>query len=361
MSDQPEKSDKTEEPTERKLREARSKGDTPASREVGGFAVIAAAALAAALFGGHAAQLLATGLAPYIDRAHAVRPAAAPEETAAVLEQLGWTMLGALGPVFAAFMAAGVLAAFAQNAVVFAPDRITPKLERISPLKGLKRLFSSDSLMEFLKGMIKITAAGGAAALVIGGELERFGAAAAIDIREAPGLLRDASVTLFVAILVVMAVITTLDVLWRRQRWTEEQRMTRKELKDEMKNAEGDPHIKARLDSIRRERARKRMMQAVPNASVVVMNPTHYAVALQYDPGVTPAPMCVAKGADAVALKIRDTARAAGVPVVEEPPTARALYDAVEVDQMIPQELFLAVAEIITRVMRADAKAGGRS
>ncbi len=359
MSDQPEKSDKTEEPTERKLREARSKGDTPASKEVAGFAVIAAAALAAALFGGHAARILARGLAPLVDRAHAVRPGAAPEETAAVLEQLGWTMFAALGPVFAAFMAAAVLAAFVQNAVVFAPDRITPKLERISPLKGLKRLVSADSLMEFLKGLTKITAAGGAAALVIGGELERFGAAAAIDIREAPGLLRDASVTLFVAILIVMAVITTLDVLWRRQRWTAEQRMTRKELKDEMKNAEGDPQIKARLDSIRRDRARKRMMQAVPKASVVIMNPTHYAVALKYEPGETPAPMCVAKGVDAVALKIRDTAEAAGVPVVEEPPTARALYDAVEVDQMIPQELFLAVAEIITRVMRADAKAGG--
>ncbi len=357
MSDQPEQSDKTEEPTERKLREARRKGDAPVSKEVAGFAIIAAAALMAALSAGYSAGVLGQGLFAMVDGAHRLSPGDSPEDTASVLDALFQLMIVSLGPVFFAFVAAAIFAAFAQNAVVFAPDRLSPKLERIALDKGVKRLFSSDSLMEFLKGLIKIAAAGGAAALVIMGELERAGSAAAIDVADAPALLRDATVKLFLAVLVVMAVITTLDVLWRRHRWMQQQKMTRNELKDEMKNSEGDPQVKARLAAIRRERARKRMMQAVPNATVVVMNPTHYAVALKYEQGETPAPMCVAKGVDALALKIREIAEEHGVPVIEEPPTARALHAGVEVDQMIPQELFLVVAEILTRVMRAGAQA----
>lgn len=356
MSDQPEQSDKTEEPTERKLREARRKGDTPASKEVAGFAIIIAAALMTTLTAGPAAQTLGRELSALIDRAHAMRPGADVSETAAVFSALANVGLMVLAPILLAFAAAAVFAALAQNAAVFAPDRISPKLERISLPKGIQRLFSADSLMEFAKGLLKILAAGGAAAIVIYGELSRFGESAAVDIADAPAMLRDAVARLFIAVLVVMAVITILDVIWRRHRWIRQQRMTRQELKDEMRNSEGDPQIKARLDAIRRERARKRMIQAVPSASVVIMNPTHYAVALRYEAGETPAPICVAKGVDATALKIREAAEEAEVPVVEEPATARALYGGVEVDGVIPQELFLAVAEILTRIARVETR-----
>ncbi len=359
MSDQPEQSDKTEEPTERKLREARRKGEAPNSREVAGFFILAAGALLAALYAPHGADALGQSLLGLVENAHQVRANEAGD-MGAVFAQMTWAMVWALAPVLGVFALAAIGAAFAQNAVVLSPSRIEAKLDRISLAKGVKRLFSTDSLLEFLKGLIKIAAAGGAALMVIRGELDRMSEAAAVDVADAPSLLVASALKVLMAVLIVTAVITVLDVLWRRQKFRQDQRMTRQELKDEMKSTEGNPEIKAKLDSIRRDRARRRMIQATKTASVVITNPTHYAVALKYEPGVTPAPQCVAKGVDLIALNIREVAEAEGVPVVEEPPTARALYGAVEVDQIIPPELFLAVAEILMRIAAVERKAGDR-
>lgn len=359
MSDQPEKSDKTEEPTERKLREARRKGEAPSSREVAGFFILIGAALLALMYAQPGADALTSVLGQVVENAHAMSPASSKVDAQAIMAVVIEVLLIAIAPVLGVFVVAAIAAAFAQNAVVFAPNRLEAKLDRVSVAKGLKRLFSPDTGMEFLKGIIKITAAAGAALMVIRGELGRLSASSSFDVRDAPGVMGEAAVKVLLAVLVVTAVITVVDVLWRRQKFHQDQKMTRQELKDEMKSTEGNPEVKAKLASIRQEKARQRMMQAVPGASVVVANPTHYAVALKYEPGETPAPMCVAKGVDLTALKIREIAEDAGVPVVEEPPTARALYAAVEIDQIIPQDLFLAVAEILTRVQRAEDKAGG--
>lgn len=354
MSDQPEKSDKTEEPTQRKLSEARRKGEAPSSREVAGFFILIGAALLALLFAGSGATQLTAVLAHVVEHAHAITPGASKPDTQFIMSTVIQALLIALAPVLGVFVLAGIAAAFAQNAVVFAPDRIAAKWNRVSIMSGLKRLFSPDTALEFVKGIVKIVAAGGTALLVIRSQLSTLSAASAYDIRDTPGIMATAAVQVLMAVLVVTAVITVIDVLWRRQKFRQDQKMTRQELKDEMKSTDGNPEVKAKLASIRQEKARQRMMQAVPGASVVVANPTHYAVALKYEPGETPAPQCVAKGVDLTALKIREIAEEAGVPVVEEPPTARALYAAVEVDQIIPQELFLAVAEILTRVQRAE-------
>lgn len=357
MADQPEQSDKTEDPTERKLREARRKGDVPVSKEVAGLFILSAAAMLAAVYAPAGAAVLARPMAGLVEHAYAISASGSGDVSAAMYMAV-MTVLFAMAPVLVGVVIAAVAAALAQNAAVFAPSRLAPKGDRISIQKGLGRTFGPDAFMEFLKGLIKIAAAGGAAVMVIRGELDRLGQAAAVEIADAPALLAAAALKVLLAVLVVTAVVAAVDVLWRRSRWMSQQRMTRRELKDEMKNTEGDPQVKAKLDSIRRDRARRRMVQAVPTASVVIANPTHYAVALRYAPGETPAPVCVAKGADLLALTIRETAEDAGVPVVEEPPTARALYAAVDVDHTIPPDLFLAVAEILTRIQRAEGRLG---
>jgi flagellar biosynthetic protein FlhB len=170
-------------------------------------------------------------------------------------------------------------------------------------------------------------------------------------------LLRD----LVFAILGLLGAGALVDWIWQRQRFMQRMRMTKEELKEDFKQTEGDPHIKARVRQIRFERARRRMMQAVPKATVVVMNPTHYAVALRYVAGETAAPQCVAKGADNIALRIREVAEGANVPVVEDAPLARALYATVEVDQFIPREHYEAVAKVIGFVMQTAQRRRARS
>ncbi len=162
---------------------------------------------------------------------------------------------------------------------------------------------------------------------------------------------RELIISLFVAVLAFLGVGALVDWLWQRFRFTQRMRMSREELKEEYKQTEGDPHVKARLKQIRMERSRRRMMQAVPKATVVITNPTHFAVALRYVPGETPAPICVAKGVDATALKIREIAGEHDVPIVENPPLARALFATVDVDETIPQEHYMAVAQVVGFVM----------
>ena len=159
----------------------------------------------------------------------------------------------------------------------------------------------------------------------------------------------------------LLVAIAAGDWLWQRQRFMARMRMSREELKEDFRQSEGDPHIKARQKQIRNERARRRMIQAVPTATMVVMNPTHYAVALKYEAGETAAPMCVAKGMDSLALKIREVAEAAGVPVIEDPPLARALYATVEVDDMIPPAHYEAVAKLIGFILNAGRRVAARA
>ena len=174
------------------------------------------------------------------------------------------------------------------------------------------------------------------------------------------GFAMDVLKRLVFAVAAFLLVVAGADWLWQRQRFMARMRMTKEELKEDFKQSEGDPHIKARQKQLRNERARRRMIQAVPEATVVVMNPTHYAVALKYDAGETPAPMCVAKGLDTLALKIREVAEANGVPVIEDPPLARALYATVEVDEVIPPAHYEAVAKIIGFIMSAGRDAAAR-
>jgi flagellar biosynthetic protein FlhB len=243
---------------------------------------------------------------------------------------------------------------------MFSPEKLAPDLSKLSLTKGLQRLFGIDGLMQFLKSLLKVSLTSALAWWVLAPHMAELTNLAAVDPIAMMAFAMDVLKRLVFAVAAFLLMVAGADWLWQRQRFMARMRMTKEELKEDFKQSEGDPHIKARQKQLRNERARRRMIQAVPEATVVVMNPTHYAVALKYESGVSGAPLCVAKGLDTLALKIREVAEAAGVPIVEDPPLARALYATVEVDEVIPPAHYEAVAKIIGFIMSAGRDAAAR-
>jgi flagellar biosynthetic protein FlhB len=243
-----------------------------------------------------------------------------------------------------------------QHGWMWTTQPLKPSFDRISPLRGIGRLFSMRSVTELVKGLIKIAIVGLVAASIltpIFGILEQYVTADLVQLL--PSMLA-LTVKLLSGVLVVLMALAVGDYFYQRYEMMKSLRMSKQELKDEFKQQEGDPTVKRRLRQIRQTRARTRMMQAVPTATVVVTNPTHYAVALKYEPGMN-APVLVAKGVELLALRIIDAARKNFLPVVENPPLARTLYATVEVDDEIPHEHYKAVAEVIGFVMRLRKRA----
>jgi flagellar biosynthetic protein FlhB len=238
-----------------------------------------------------------------------------------------------------------------QHRLVWSTEGLKPKLSKISPAAGLKRLFSKVALINFVKGIAKIALLGTVLAMLLWPERSRLDTLVTLDVAAILPFTSVFALKMLGFVVVIMAFVAAADFFFQYRQWYEKQKMSLQEIKEEFKQSEGDPHIKARIRRIRETRMRKRMMAAVPNASVVIMNPTHYAVALKYERGDN-APVCVAKGLDAIAMKIREVAEANNVPVVENPPLARALHATVEIDQEIPAEHYRAVAEVIGYVMR---------
>jgi flagellar biosynthetic protein FlhB len=235
-----------------------------------------------------------------------------------------------------------------------------PKMEKISPAAGFKRLFSSESLVNFAKGLVKIFVVGGLMAAVLWPRRDEIDTMIMRDTGVLLEEVRGLVLQLIIALLSVMTVVAALDFLWQRQKWFEKQKMSIRDIKDEYKQTEGDPLVKGKIRQLRMERSRKRMMAAVPEATVVVTNPTHFAVALKYEQGMQ-APICVAKGSDRIALRIRELARENEVPVVENPPLARALFAAIDIDQEVPEDQYRAVAEVIGFVYRMRERRSWRS
>jgi flagellar biosynthetic protein FlhB len=339
---------KTEAPTQRRLQEAREQGNIPKSPDVAAFATLAAAGMTVIGAGGMAAQQITERLRPFLERPDAIDLSgnggvgvarAAMEAASPVL----W--------VLAAAAAAGVAANVAQQGFVWSTARIGPDLQRFNPMAGLKRLFGIDGVVHFGKSLLKVAALGITAWLILQPRAYVLQNLSGMDPSQILPLSMDAFKALLIGILIVLAVIALADVLWQRQRFTQRLMMSKEEVKEDTKQTEGDPHIKAKLRAQRMRRSKARMVQSVPKATLVVMNPTHYAVALRYVSGETAAPICVAKGLDELALKIRRVAEDYEIPVVEDPPLARALYATMEVDEVIPREHYEAVARIIGFVM----------
>jgi flagellar biosynthetic protein FlhB len=250
-------------------------------------------------------------------------------------------------PIVALLGLAGHAASFLQKSPSRVLEHIRPKWSRISPQAGWKRIFGAAGHVEFLKSVGKFTAIAIVITIMLNGD--RYAVIDAIygDPAAIPALVLSLAMRLVSAVCVAIVILVAADMLWARFRWRSDLRMTRQEVKDEMKQCEGDPVVKSRLRSLARDRARRRMIGAVPKATVVIANPTHYAIALKYERGKDGAPLVVAKGVDLIALRIREIASRHSIPIIEDKPLARALYDAVEVNQWIPAEFYRAVAKIL--------------
>jgi flagellar biosynthesis protein FlhB len=348
MAEESDDSDRTEEPTARRLQDAHEKGDVVKSIEVVTFFGLAAITLAVATSSGLASRALLVPMRGLIE--HAADIAVDGGGLRRLFLSLGTTLATALAAPLAILVVGALLGNLIQHRLVFSAHMLMPRFDKISPLAGFKRLMSIDNAVNFVRGLIKVVVLGTVIFAVLWPERDRLEALVTIDFVSSLGVAEQLSVKMLGIVASIMFLIAVLDYAWTRWRWMKRHMMSIKEIKDEHKQTEGDPMIKGKIRQLRQERARNRMMAKVPKATVVVTNPTHYAVALQYNAEMQ-APVCLAKGLDEVALRIRDVAREAGVPIIENPPLARALFATVELDQMIPEQHYKAVAQLISLVM----------
>lgn len=340
--------DRTEEPSQKRIQKAWEEGQVALSREAVGFMTLMASAIGAALLLPGQIRGVAAAMRGTFSRAHEMEPLRAAGEWLAMFLGLAW-------PVAAAAIVGAVVATLAQTRGAISLNPLTPNLSKLSPATGLQRIIGADALIEFLRTVLKLAIVA-AALWFVASDLP--GLAGMLDAPPSEvfaaagrGVLRLVATTL-----AAFALIAGADVLVVRHRHHERLRMSRQDLKEEMKESEGDPEIKGRLKQLRQAMSRRRMLSAVPKATVVITNPTHYAVALAYEAGQAAAPKLVAKGVDSMAARIREAAREAGVPIVPDPPLARALYR-LEVEAEIPNEHWEAVAKIIAYVMRLRGRA----
>jgi flagellar biosynthesis protein FlhB len=341
--------ERTEDPTQKKLDDALERGDVAKSQEVNTWFIIAGATLILLAFSGQMGGGLQTSLRGLLANAHDI-----PVDGRGLMHmtgRLGLEVLAAIALPFLLLALAAIIGNVIQHRLVWSVEALKPKLSKISPLAGVKRLFSKQALANFAKGLIKLALLGSVMTALLWPERHRLESLVAIDPAAILPVTKTLSLELLGSVVAILAIIAAADFLFQYRQWFERQKMSVQELKEEFKQTEGDPMMKGRIRQLRINRMRKRMMAQVPKASVIITNPTHFAVALQYERGMS-APVCLAKGVDAVALKIREIAGQHNIPIVENPPLARALHATVEIDQEIPVEHYKAVAEVIGYVMR---------
>lgn len=341
---------KTEEPTDKKLSKAKEEGQVSQSQEIKSWSSFFAAAVFVIFLGPLFAESLLEPITFFLSEGYQI--SVDPNNLSVLFERLVADMGIRVLPLLFVFMITAVLAGVMQTGLIWAPKKIQPKLENISLKKGVKKVISTRSVMELVKTVFKMTLVGAIAFGVIIPIFYDVEVLPSYDVFHIMELMYDIAVIMLVGVTALMSLIAALDYAYQKYTFLKQMRMTKQEVKDEHKQAEGDPHIKAKIRQLRMERARQRMMTAVPTADVIVTNPTHYACALEYKQDMMSAPKLVAKGMDNLALRIRSVAEENEVPIVENPPLARALYASVEIDEEIPAEHYAAVAEVIGYVMR---------
>lgn len=346
MSDQPDKASKTEEATEKKIRDALEKGQVPSSREVATLAGLLATLAALYFILSDGVIRIRDSLAIFLDRPEAflINTGA---DASAILFVVAIEAAKLVGPIVLLLAAAGVAASVLQNQPRIVSNRIEPKMERISIIKGWTRIFGVKGQVEFLKSVFKFLVVAIAGYIALGNADRDFINALFMEPVAVPELMKQLGIKVLVAVIIAISFLVAADIAWSRFSWRRDLRMTKQEVKDEHKQMEGDPLIRMKLRSMQRDRARRRMIASVPRATLIVANPTHYSVALRYVREEGGAPVVVAKGKDLIALKIRFIAEQNGIPIYEDRALARSLYASVEVDKMIPPEFYKAVAGIV--------------
>lgn len=356
--DQDSSQEKTEDPTPKRLDDAKKKGQVPRSRELNTTVIMAIAALSLIMIG----QTMVTDITDImkdqltIKREDVFDPRAVLRFFYEAISDGVYMLL----PFFGLMLVSALLAPLSIGGWAFSFEAIQPKLSKLNPIKGLKRVFSAKGLMEMIKAMAKFILVAAVAVTVIWANMDAYLQLGSMPLDTALAQAGDLFASGFMFTTVALIIIAAIDVPFQIWDHTKQMRMTKQEVRDEMKDTEGKPEVKGRIRQLQREFAERRMMEAVPDADVVVTNPTHFAVALKYDSSMK-APMVVAKGADLIAANIRRIAEENEVLLVETPPLARALYHSTEINEEIPYGLYVAVAQILAYVyqLRNVQKYGG--
>ncbi len=354
MADDNDDSQKTESPTQRRLDNAREHGDVVKSMEINTLILLAGGTLMVAVLGKPAAVAFGNYFLVFIEQPDQINVGSSDMQGLMYHVLLGLAAI--LGPMLGLMMAAGLIGNVIQNRPNFAADRLKPDFSKLSLFKGLKRMFGIEGVMNLVKGIFKIGIVGAAVWTVLWPERDKLEAVMGQSPAAVAGDMMHLLIRVLIAALAVLAVLAAADYGMQYFQFMRRNRMSKQEIKEEYRQTEGDPAVKAKIKQIRNERSRRRMMAAVPEATVVIANPTHFAVALKYESGKMAAPICVAKGVDALALRIRQVAEDNDVPVIENPPLARALYASVEIDEAVPAEHYKAVAQVIGYVMRLSGQ-----
>jgi flagellar biosynthetic protein FlhB len=357
MADENDASDKTEDPTQKRLDEALDRGDIAKSQEINTWFIIAGGTLVISTFSSSIGTGMLVPLRNLIANAAMIRTDG--PGLLRLASSLESAVIAAIGVPLLMLALAAIAGNVMQHRLVWSGEALKPKLNKISPGAGAKRIFGKQAAANFLKGVFKLSALGAVMTAILWPERHRLESMIRFDPSALLPVTTSMTLHLMGAVVAMLAIVAIGDFLFQYRTWYERQKMSLQEQKEEFKQSEGDPHVKARIRQLRQARMKKRMMAAVPKASVIITNPTHYSVALLYERGMS-APICVAKGADNLALKIREVGRAHDVPVVENVPLARALYATVDVDDEIPVEHYHAVAEIIGYVMGLRRNLNGR-
>lgn len=348
MADEDDSEDKTEDPTQKRLDQALERGDVVKSQELNTWFVIAAATLVMSTFSGSIGTAVLVPMRNLIANSWMIHTDGAG--LLALARSLSFAVIAAIGVPILMVMLAAIAGNMMQHRLVWSGEPLKPNFGKISPLAGAKRLFGKQAAANFANGIFKLVLLGTVMVMILWPERLRLESLLHMDVSELLGVTISLTKHLMGSVVALLALVAIGDYLFQYRQWYERQKMSVQEMKEEFKQSEGDPHVKGRIRQIRQQRMKKRMMAAVPKASVIITNPTHYSVALAYERGMS-APVCVAKGVDNIAFKIREIAKAHDIPIVENVPLARALYATVEIDAEIPVEHYHAVAEIISYVM----------
>jgi flagellar biosynthesis protein FlhB len=357
MADESDTEDKTEDPTQKRLDEALERGDVVKSQEINTWFVIAGGTLIMSTFSDSIGGGLMVPLKNLIANSWMIHTDG--PDLLQLAKSLATVVIAAIGVPILMLALAAIAGNMIQHRLVWSGEQLIPKFSKISPASGLKRLFGKQAAVNFAKGIFKLVALGTVMTMILWPERLRLESLVSADPAVLLGLTTGMTVHLMGAVVAMLALVAIADYLFQYRQWYERLKMSLQEMKEEFKQSEGDPHVKGKIRQLRQQRMKKRMMAAVPKASVVITNPTHYSVALSYERGMS-APVCVAKGADNIAFKIREIAKAHDIPIVENVPLARALYATVEIDDEIPVEHYHAVAEIIGYVMGLRRGLSGR-
>ena len=342
--------EKSEQPSSRRLEQAREKGQVPTTKELSPVVVLFGAMGMIALWAPLAWRHLQRTSMDWFESAGFT--VITPDTLYALAVDIVENGMVIILPFALGLMGLGVLATVIQTGPLWIEDGLKPKISKLNPVSGLKRIVSLRGVVELLKSLMKLAILCGMTYFILQKHIPEIVEFPGLSVGEVVQRVGRIAFLLVLAIGLVLLVLALADFVYQRWQFLRDQRMTKQEVKDELKDVEGNPLIRSRRLSLQRDRARQRMMQAVPNADVVITNPTHLAVALKYDPKQSDAPMVLAKGAGYVAEQIKQVARSAGIPIVENKPVAQGLYKLVEVGRAIPADLYKAVAEILAYVYR---------